>query len=202
MSTPPPAAQEIADAGAGFRHHGDSLVHSGYVWDVVVADYESPDGERFQRDIVRSPGAVGIVALVPPDGDDSTVRVALVAQYRPPYDEAVIEIPAGIRDVEGEPITETARRELIEEAGLDAGTVVPLTELYPSPGMTDSVTSIVLATDCRRVGRDVHGPEEQRMQLLEIPLDDAVEMVERGDIVDAKSVAGLLLTERRLRSER
>lgn len=202
MSGSPRMIREVTDAGAGFRHHGDTVVHNGYVWNVVVGEYESPDGEHFKRDIVRSPGAVGVVALTPPADHDQTPRVVLVAQYRPPYDQAVIEIPAGVRDVEGEPIAETARRELIEEAGLDPGTVVPLTDLYPSPGMTDSVTSIVLATDCRRVDRDVHGPEERHMQLLEIPLADAVEMVERGQIVDAKSVAGLLLTERRLHNER
>ena len=77
---------------SGFRHLGDRLVHQGYIWHVAVAEYESPDGERFQRDIVRSPGAVAAVPLrVAADG---STRVVLVRQYRPPFDDFVIEVPA------------------------------------------------------------------------------------------------------------
>jgi len=68
----------------------------------------------------------------------------------------------------------------------------------PSPAMTDSVTTIYLASDCTATTRSPHGPEEQRSELLHIPLDDAVSMVERGEIVDAKTVAALLLTARRV----
>ena len=64
--------------------------------------------------------------------------------------------------------------------------------------MTDSVTSLYVATDCTPVPHDRHGPEEENMELLHLPLGDALEMVVRGDIKDAKSVVGLLLTERRL----
>ena len=66
--------------------------------------------------------------------------------------------------------------------------------------MTDSVTTVYLATGCTPVARSLHGPEEEHSRLLHVPLDDAVAMIERGEIADAKSVAGLLLTERRLRA--
>jgi ADP-ribose pyrophosphatase len=105
-----------------------------------------------------------------------------------------------MRDVDGEPTAETARRELAEEAGLAAERLDLLIELYPSPGMTDSVTTVYLATGCRPVARRLHGPEEEHSRLLHIPLADAVAMIEQGEIADAKSVAGLLLTERRLRA--
>ena len=172
------------------------MVHQGHVWHVAVAEFEAPDGSTFRRDIVRSPGAVGVVPVVfDVEGNPSVV---VVRQYRPPYDRAIIEIPAGMRDVAGEDTADVARRELAEEAGLAAGRVELLTEIYPSPGMTDSVTSLYVATDCTPVPHDRHGPEEENMELLHLPLGDALEMVVRGDIKDAKSVVGLLLTERRL----
>jgi 8-oxo-dGTP pyrophosphatase MutT (NUDIX family) len=180
----------------GFRHHGDTAVYAGRIWDLVVGHFESPDGEHFDRDIVRSPGAVGVVAFV--DGTvEGEPNVVLVAQYRPAHDREVIEIPAGMRDVEAEPIAETARRELIEEAGLDPATIEPLMAIYPSPGLTDSVTTIVLARDCTRVPQDLQGPEERHMRVFEVPLGEAAAMVDRGEITDAKSVAGILLAERR-----
>ncbi len=182
-----------------FRHLGDTDVHQGYVWKVVVAQFESPRGEEFRRDIVRSPGAVAVVPLVfDPEGLPSVV---LVSQFRPPYQRNVIEIPAGMRDVPGEPAEVTGRRELAEEAGLAATELVHLLDMLPSPGMTDSVCSIFLATDCTPVGHDRHGPEEQEMELLHIPLDDALRMIDDGAIADAKTVVGLLATDRRLRIE-
>lgn len=182
----------------GFRHLGDAQVHQGYVWNVVLADFEAPDGSTFRRDIVRSPGSVGVVPLVfDAEGQPSVV---LVSQYRPPYERVVIEIPAGMRDVPGEPPAETGRRELIEEAGLLAGELIHLVDLLPSPGMTDSVCSVFLATGCTPVERELHGPEEHHSELVHLPLDDALAMIDRGEITDSKTVAGLLLTERRLRS--
>ena len=66
--------------------------------------------------------------------------------------------------------------------------------------MTDAVTTVYLATGCTPVARQLHGPEEEHSRLLHVPLADAVAMVERGELTDAKSVAGVLLTERRLRA--
>lgn len=182
----------------GFRHLGDTDVHQGYVWNVVRATYEAPDGSRFERDIVRSPGAVAVVPLV--FDAEGLPSVVLVSQYRPPYERAVIEIPAGVRDVPGEPPEETGRRELVEEAGLEAGDLDHLVDIFPSPGMTDSICMIYLATECRPVDHDRQGPEEELMELLHVPLDDALAMIDRGEIADAKTVAGLFATERRLRS--
>ena len=163
---------------SGFRRVGETQIHQGHVWRVVVADFESPDGRPFERDIVRSPGAVGVVPLVfDAEGNPSVV---LVRQYRPSYEREVVEIPAGMRDVDGEAPEETARRELVEEAGLDAGALELLVELYPSPGMTDSVTTVFLATDCTPTERSLHGPEEEHSELLHLPLDAAVEMIVSG----------------------
>lgn len=183
---------------SGFRRLDERLIHQGHVWHLATAEFEAPDGRRFERDVVRSPGAVGVVPLV--FDAEGNASVVLVRQYRPPHDDHVIEIPAGMRDVDGEDPADVARRELIEEAGLRAGDVALLTELLPSPGMTDSVTAVYLATDCTPTEADRHGPEEDFMDVLHLPLADAIDMILDGRIADAKTVAGLLLTERRLRT--
>lgn len=181
----------------GFRRTHERPVHDGRVWDVVVAEFVAPDGTRFERDIVRSRGAVAAVPLLfDPEGNPSVV---LVEQYRAPYEIEVLEIPAGMRDVPGEPPADTAARELREEVGLIPGQLDPLLELYPSPGMTDQVTSIFLATGCEPAERELHGPEEEHMRVVHLPLGEALRMIDDGRICDAKTVAGLLATERRLR---
>ena len=182
----------------GFRRVSERTLHEGSVWNLALAVFEAPDGSTFTRDIVRSPGAVGVLPLVfDAEGNPSVV---LVSQYRPPYERTVIEMPAGMRDIPGEDTAEVARRELIEEAGLQAGHLDLLTEILPSPGMTDSVTTLYLATECTPVPHDRQGPEEEHMELLHLPLVEAVAMVERGEITDAKTVVALLLADRRLRA--
>src|SRR5262245_7210133 len=119
----------------GFRRLADTEVHQGHIWRVVVADFESPDGTHFRRDIVRSPGAVAVVPIR--IDDEGRPFVTLMRQYRPPYERDLIEVAAGMRDIPGEPPEETGRRELTEEMGLRAGAMVHLIEMFPTPGMTD-----------------------------------------------------------------
>jgi 8-oxo-dGTP pyrophosphatase MutT (NUDIX family) len=192
VTTVDPASQSLP----AFRHLGDRRVHRGYMWQVVVAAFEAPDGEMFERDVIRSPGAVGVVPVLVEDG---VPMVVFVRQYRAPLDRYLLEIPAGMRDVADEPPELTAERELIEEAGLSPGRVEYLTEYYSAAGMTDSVLTLYLATDLTPVARDVQGPEESHMDVLRLPLTEAVEMVLRGEINDAKTVIGLLLVDRRWR---
>lgn len=182
-----------------FRHLSDELVHRGYVWRVVVAEFEAPDGGRFTRDVVRSPGAVAAVPVS--SGPDGRPMVTMVRQYRAPLDEHVLEIPAGMRDVADEPPEVTAARELVEEVGLEPGRLISLTRFSPSVGMTDAELFVYLALDLREVPRDTHGPEETHMDVVVMPLADAVDMVVRGEIHDAKTIIGLLLAERVLAAE-
>lgn len=178
---------------AAFEHLGDELVHQGHVWNLATSRFRSPEGVDFERNIVRSPGSVGVVPLLAtPDG----FVVVLVSQYRPPFDDYVLEIPAGMRDVAGEAPADTARRELIEEAGLDTTELVPITQMKPSPGMTDAVCHIFAALGCREVDNDLQGPEEEHLEVVRLPLREAIAMVEAGTITDAKTVVGLLLTDR------
>ena len=179
-----------------FRHLGDRLVHQGYIWHVAVSTFEAPDGELFERDVIRSPGAVGVVPLL---FDDGVATVVCVRQYRGPFDRYMLEVPAGMRDVRDEAPEVTAERELVEEAGFSAGRLEYLTHYFSAAGMTDSTLHLYLATELSPVARDVHGPEESHMDVVHLPLAEAVDMVVRGEINDAKTVIGLLLVDRRLR---
>ena len=175
-----------------FRHLTDEVLVEGRVTTYVRATFAAPGGAEFTRDIVRSPGAVAVVPVLAESG-----LVRLVRQYRPPYDRWLIEVPAGTRDVPGEPPAACGRRELAEEAGLEPAEMIHLADVLPSPGMTDSVLSVFLATGCTPVPRQLHGPEEEHMELLDVPLTEALAMIDRGEIGDAKTVTGLLLTARR-----
>jgi ADP-ribose pyrophosphatase len=178
-----------------FRRLEETTVHTGHVWSAVVATFVAPDGSTFIRDIVRSPGAV---AVVPIATDGGVPVVTLVAQYRPAFDEIIVEIPAGMRDIAGEPLEVTASRELAEEVGLRAERLELLGHIYPAVGMTDQVTTIFLGSECTPTARAPHGPEEELSEVITVELGEAVEWVIGGRVVDAKSVAGLLLAERRL----
>jgi len=182
----------------GFRHLGDRTVHQGYIWHVAVGQFQSPDGDLFERDIVRSPGAVAAVPLV--FDAEGNASVVFVEQYRPAFDDLVLEVPAGMRDIPGEPTELTAARELVEEVGLKAGRLQHLVDYYSSAGMTDSVLTLYLATDLVQVERETHGPEETHSRIVHLPFDTAIEMIGSGEIRDSKTIIGLLLVDRMLRT--
>jgi 8-oxo-dGDP phosphatase len=181
---------------SGFRRTEEREVHRGYLWRVVVAQFTAPDGSPFQRDVVRSPGAVGALPVeFDPEGRPV---VTLVRQYRAAFEAELVELPAGMRDVPGEDPSATAHRELAEEVGLLAGRMEHLGDIYPSPGMTDAVTSLYVATELTSTVQDTHGPEEDHLEVFRVGLDDALAMIDDGRIVDAKTVTALLLLARRL----
>ena len=178
----------------GFEQLGEELIHEGPVFRVTIGQVRSPDGEVLTREYVRHPGAVVVVPIV--DGD-----VVLVRQYRAAIDRDLLEIPAGKRDVPGEPPAETAARELREEVGLVAGSLTPLTEFFNTPGFSDEYSYAFLATDCTEVEMERQGAEEQHMDVVRLPLTDAVAQIASGTIDDAKTIIGLLLAHRRLTAE-
>ena len=180
-----------------FRHLGDRQIYDGYIWKVVVGEFIAPNGEAFTRDIVRSPGAVAVVPIRFDAAGEPFV--VLIKQYRAAFDRVIIEVPAGMRDIPGEDPEVTAIRELVEETGYSASNLELLHQFYPSTGMTDSVLHVYLATGLEHVGQETHGPEEDHMEVFEVPFADAVAMVVSGEIADAKSTIGLLLADRRLR---
>ena len=130
--------------------------------------------------------AVAIVAIE----DD---KVVLVRQYRAPLDKIICEIPAGRCDIEGEQPEETARRELIEEAGLMCETLIKIGAFYNSPGFCDEITHIFLAFDLKPTLKQPDGPEEALMTVEMVNLRHVQAMIDRGEIDDAKTVIGLML---------
>jgi ADP-ribose pyrophosphatase len=155
--------------------------------DLVSARFTDPTGEEFSRDIVRHPGAVAVVPVTDDGG------VLLVRQYRGALDREVLEIPAGTRDVDGEPAQVTARRELEEEAGVRARSIRHLATTANTPGFCDEMTEIFLATGLEPVPHDRHGAEELAIEVVEMALSDAVAKIASGEIFDAQTIIGLLL---------
>lgn len=178
-----------------FRHVGDREVYRGKVLTLVDAGFEAPDGSPFRRDVVRSPGAVGAIPVL--FDAEGVPSVVLVRQYRASFDDMILEIPAGMRDVPGEPLAVTASRELVEEVGLRATDLRPLVTYYPSPGMTDSVLHIFVATDVEPVDRSTQGPEEDASEVVHLPLARAISMI-GTQILDSKTIIALLMVERQL----
>ena len=119
-----------------FRKVDEVVLHHGYIFDLVRAEFVSPEGESFSRDIVRHPGAVSVV----PVAEDG--RVIMVRQYRPALDRFILEIPAGKRDVADEPPEDTAQRELGEEIGVRAGSLQLLGTFANAPGFSDEMSWI------------------------------------------------------------
>ena len=158
---------------------------------VSIAEVEGPDGDRFEREIIHHPGAVGVMPL----HDDRTVT--LVHQYRVAIGSDMWEIPAGLRDVADEPTADTARRELAEEAGLRAGRIEHLVTFHNSAGFSDESVVVYLATELADVADDRQGIEEQHMRVERMTLDDAFAMVDDGRITDAKTMIALLTLARR-----
>lgn len=162
------------------------VVYSGRVF-IVYQDQVSMPGEvTSQRDVIRHPGAVGVVAL---DGQN---RVLLVRQYRHPVARRLDELPAGLLDVEGEAGSVAAARELAEEAGYAADRWDVLVDALTSPGMTDEAIRILLARQVRKVPRLVQHDEELEMTAAWVPLDEAVSRVLSGQIENAMACLGLL----------
>jgi 8-oxo-dGDP phosphatase len=174
-----------------FRPIGEELIHQGSVITFLRGEFEGPDGQRFHRDIIRHPGAVAVVAV-----DDG--HLFLVRQYRACLNALLWEIPAGRRDVSGEPPEITAVRELEEEIGRRPGSVELLINVHHSPGFCDELGHIFLATDLTEVPVRRHGPEEQQMVVARVAGPEAVDMALDGRITDAKSIAGILAAARKL----
>ena len=165
-------------------------IFSGFVFD-VERRHLTANGSPFSREVVHHPGAVSIVAI------DDERRVILLEQYRATILRRHLETPAGTCDIHGEEPEQTARRELIEETGMDAGSWIRLGSFLNTPGYCDQQTVTFLATDLIDVGSAPSGPEELDATVHRIELGEAVRMIEQGEITDVTSVFGILLAARR-----
>jgi ADP-ribose pyrophosphatase len=163
-------------------------VHDGHV-DLRVDTVRMPDGSEADREVAVPPDAVAVVALH--DGD-----VVLVRQYRHPVGATTLELPAGVRDVEGESAQQTGARELAEECGLASQDWEELVTIHTSPGWSTETVTLFVARDCRPVdppGDYEPHAEEAAMEVVRLPVEAALAAVRDGTISDAKAAIGLLL---------
>ena len=164
--------------------------YKGIIVDVQTDMVELSNGVVTMREVVRHPGGV-CVAAVDEDG-----TVAIVRQFRYPFGTHLYELPAGKLEPGEEPLP-AAMRELSEETGLEAERWEELGALYTSPGFSTEKLYLYLATGLRR--GEAHPDPNEFLDVERVPLDELVERAAAGGICDAKTVAGALLAQRRLR---
>jgi len=169
-----------------FQQVSTEDVYEGRILALRVDEVTMPGGGHARREVVEHAGAVAIVAL------DENDEVTLIHQYRHPLGRRIWELPAGLLDHVGEDPVETARRELVEEVGLAAADWSVLVDVAASPGFTDEVVRVFLATDLATVDRVMEGEEEADLVARRFPLDEAVRMALSGEIVNGATVGGLL----------
>lgn len=145
-----------------------------------------PGGKPANREIVEHFGAVAVVAL------DDDGRVALVEQYRHSVGKRLLELPAGLLDMYEEDELVCAKRELVEEAGLEAEQWGVLVDLVTSPGFAEEAVRVFVAKQLREVERPEPEDEEADMDFRWVPLSEAAQMVLRGEIVNSIAVGGIL----------
>lgn len=162
-------------------------VYRGKLLQVQEDAVRLPDGTTARREYIVHPGAAMVLAM--PDARS----VIMERQYRYPLRAHVYELPAGKMDP-GEAPLDTAKRELLEEAGYRAGEWRHLLTTYPVVGYSNERIEIYLARDLEHVGSKLD--EGEFLEVFTLPLEEAVEWVRAGRIGDSKTVTALLLAER------
>ena len=169
---------------------GRRTLHEGMVFDLVRDTVDFADGVRFDREYIWHTGAVAVLAI------DDADRVLLIRQYRHPVGHSLWEIPAGLLDLGGEPPHVAAARELAEETGYVPGDMCTLVDLRPSPGGSDEVVRVYLATGVRESEEEFERTDEEAELLSRwVPLAEAVTVVLEGRITNATTVSALLAVQ-------
>jgi 8-oxo-dGDP phosphatase len=180
---------QLADVPLSWPVESSTVLARGKITSYVQDQLRTPDGELIEREYLKHPGAVGVIAL------DDHERVALVRQYRHPVRHRLIEPPAGLLDVGGEEYLPAIQRELAEEVGLAARSWAVLVDLFTTPGILGESLRIYLARDLEAVdGPDgyVREGEEAHMDTVWASLDDLVEAILDGRLHNPTVVAGVL----------
>lgn len=159
------------------------LLHEGKSFSFLQDEVELQSGRRTYRDIVRHPGAVAIVPVLP-DG-----RIVLVRQYRYAAGKTLLEIPAGTLEP-SESIEDCVRRELMEETGYEAGEVKRVLSCFMAPGYSSEVIHFYVARGLREVGSAPEPDEDISVEVLEET--KVLELIQENVIEDAKTVVGIL----------
>jgi ADP-ribose pyrophosphatase len=157
-------------------------IYVGRVLDVAVEKHEMPDGRKSTFEIIRHPGGAAVLPVLP-DG-----RILLIRQFRPAIGEMIYEIPAG-RLEPGESAQDCAGRELMEEAGYVAKTLLPLGGFWSTVGFCDEYIHLFLGRDLVVAEQNLE-PDEV-IDLCPMPLAEALEKLNNGEILDGKTQLAL-----------
>ncbi len=181
---------DISDDAGSWPVRASRVLVKGRIVTVRSDTVVLPDGQLADREVVEHPGAVAVLAL------DEQDRVLMIRQYRHPAGAMLWEIPAGLRDVDGEPLLETAQRELLEETGCRAATWHVLADYLSSPGITTERLRVFLARDLTMVPAEereyVPKDEEAYLTVAWVPLAEAVQGVLSGDLHNGVAIVGIL----------
>lgn len=167
-----------------FEFISSEILLQGRVFKIRRDTLKTPEGREAKYEIVEHGGSVVLVPV------DDQGNVLFVRQYRHATGRDLLELPAGTRDGE-EPFEECAAREIREETGMQAGTLLKVGEFYLVPGYSTELMAVFLATDLKENPLD--GDEDEFLQLEKFPVKEVNAMFERGEVLDAKSLAAWLL---------
>ena len=145
---------------------------------------KTPDGRETKFEIIEHGGSVIIIPI------DSEGNIHFVRQYRHAAGMDLLELPAGTRD-DNEPFEECAAREIREETGMEAGRLQKVGEFFLAPGYSTEFMVVYVATDLRH--NPLEADDDEFLSVEKIPVGEAIQRAERGEIPDAKSLAALLL---------
>ena len=168
-------------------------LYEGKVFNMIVDQIEYPSGNRSVREIAEHPGGAVALAVFPDR------QILFVKQHRYPIDAVIYELPAGKLHPGEDPMA-CAQRELEEETSYRARTWRKLTSIYTTPGFCSEILHIFLATGIEKVAHGQtleEGEHSLKVELL--PFEAAIAMIERGEIVDGKTIVGILMGDRLLR---
>jgi ADP-ribose pyrophosphatase len=168
------------------------VIHKGRKFDYESLEYVSKSGRTLTKQVVRHPGAVVIVPILPGPGGEP--HVALIRSFRASLEKYILELPAGTREV-GEDAATTAGREIVEETGYEAATLTEIGRFYTSPGLSDELMVAYAATGLSHVGQRLEEDEDLTVQMTSV--EETFALMETGELMDAKSMLALHLARRK-----
>lgn len=164
-------------------------IWTGRIFHLERHEVSLPDGQTSVRDIIRHPGAVGVVARTP-EG-----KFLMVRQYRKAIEEITVEIVAGGLDHPDEDPEACARRELLEETGRRARSMQHLGRIYPTPGYVDEKIELYFA-ELEPTSTEASPDEDEFVEAFECSEDEVERMIEANEIIDSKTLSAWLLFRR------